>query len=390
MKKLTLGFILSVGTAVALWFFVHSLASLRVKAMLGNAEARYRIGKAYENNGGTTHDYVMAVKWYREAADQGQVWAQVNLGNLYERGQGIAKDYAEAMVLYDKAAEQGDPTGQHNLGTMYYNGEGVPKSYEKAAMLYRKAADQGDTDSEATLGDMYELGLGVMQDHTKSVMWYEKAAEQGHAKAQYALFRAYFSGSGVPKDDAKAAIWCRKAADLGYPDAQITLGEMYQNGQGVPQDLGEAYFWLDLGTSARQSGNFQINASKRHEEIADSLTKDQLAQLQDRIRRWHSIHPANSEFVSGTPSEPVYYSVSKLGSDDPPPSLGQKNDLGGEVTVVKTERQNITLSSWTPRIFVRNNSSHTVYGVDVPVTTTNGSGCCRNAGVHCFLPSLLT
>jgi TPR repeat protein len=318
MKKLALGFILVAGTTVGLWLFLRPAASLRVKAILGNAEAQYRVGKAYENDGGTTHDYVMAAKWYRKAADQGHPWAQVNLGDLYESGKGVAKDYVEAIALYDKAAEQGDLTGQHNLGTMYNNGEGVPKSYEKAAMWYRKAADQGDPDSQQNLGKMYEYGTGVSKDYTKSAMWYQKAGEQGNVLAQYGLFRAYYVGQGVPKDVAEAAVWCRKAADLGYPDAQITLGEMYQNGQGVPQDLGEAYFWLDLGTSARQSGDFQINASRRHEEIADSLTKDQLTQLQDRIRRWHSIHPANPEFALETPGKATYYPFSPTGTSDSP------------------------------------------------------------------------
>ena len=48
------------------------------------------------------------MKWYRKAAEQGQVDAQYNLGSFYRKGWGVPKDYAEAVKWYRKAAEQGD------------------------------------------------------------------------------------------------------------------------------------------------------------------------------------------------------------------------------------------------------------------------------------------
>ena len=34
-------------------------------------------------------------------------------------GQGVPQDYAEAVKWYRKAAEQGDVNAQHNIGLMY-------------------------------------------------------------------------------------------------------------------------------------------------------------------------------------------------------------------------------------------------------------------------------
>ena len=57
---------------------------------------------------GVAKDVYEAVKWYRLAADQGNVIAQYNLGVCYANGTGVAKNDAEAVKWYKKAAAQGD------------------------------------------------------------------------------------------------------------------------------------------------------------------------------------------------------------------------------------------------------------------------------------------
>lgn len=77
-----------------------------------------------------------AAKWYREAADHGDIEAKAqlgfmfnSLGILYESGRGVSQDYAEAAVWYRRAADRGQPAAQCNLGLMYANGRGVPQDY---------------------------------------------------------------------------------------------------------------------------------------------------------------------------------------------------------------------------------------------------------------------
>ena len=70
-------------------------------------------------------NYKKAVKWYRQAAEQGVVEAQYNLGFMYVKGQGVAQDYKTAIKWYSQAAEQGDAKAQYILGLTYGLGKGV-------------------------------------------------------------------------------------------------------------------------------------------------------------------------------------------------------------------------------------------------------------------------
>ena len=72
--------------------------------------------------------------------------AQYNLGTMYDLGQGVPQDHAEALKWYRLAAEQGDMNAQFNLGGVYYNGRGVPQDYAEAHMWFNIAAANGYKD----------------------------------------------------------------------------------------------------------------------------------------------------------------------------------------------------------------------------------------------------
>ena len=119
------------------------------------------------------------MKWYRLAAEQGNVGAQRSLGFKYALGQGIWEDDREAVKWWRLAAKQGDASAQSMLGGMYYEGRGVPDDYRKAARWYRKAAEQGDASAQARLGFMYARGEGVGKNYVKAYAWASLAAAQG-------------------------------------------------------------------------------------------------------------------------------------------------------------------------------------------------------------------
>jgi len=52
---------------------------------------------------GVVKNPVEAVKWYRKAAEQGNVDAQLNLGICYYRGEGVLRDHVEAYAYYNIA-----------------------------------------------------------------------------------------------------------------------------------------------------------------------------------------------------------------------------------------------------------------------------------------------
>ena len=97
---------------------------------------------------------------------------------MYANGHGVPQDYAEAVRWYREAANQGYAEAQYNLGVMYGKGEGVPQDHAEAVRWYRKAAAQGDADAQHNLGLMYFIGEGMLRDLTQAYMWYDLASSR--------------------------------------------------------------------------------------------------------------------------------------------------------------------------------------------------------------------
>ena len=91
----------------------------------------------------------------------------------------------------------------------------------------------------------------------------------------------YANGEGVPRDDAEAVQWYRLAAEQGIASAQFNLGVMYANGEGVPQDYVSAHMWLNLAAATGDE-----DARKARENVAASMTREQIAEAQARAREW--------------------------------------------------------------------------------------------------------
>ena len=85
----------------------------------------YKTGLMYAKGDGVTQDYSEALKWFREAADQGNSDAQRQLGLMYYDGIGVSKDYGEAFKWLQKAASQGHANAQYHIGWMYRFGKGT-------------------------------------------------------------------------------------------------------------------------------------------------------------------------------------------------------------------------------------------------------------------------
>ena len=215
----------------------------RQAAEQGYARGQVSLGGMYESGRGVVKDEAEALRWYRQAAERGHAPGQEKLASMYEEGRGVAKDEAEAVRWYRKAAEQGYAPGQNNLGVMYEDGRGVAKNEAEAAIWYRKAAQQGHAPGQSNLGIMYSYGRGVSKDDGEAVKWYRQAAEQGLATGQYNLGFMYERGRGVTRNDREAVKWYRLAAEQGYVLGQYNLAFMYEKGRGVARDDREAAAW---------------------------------------------------------------------------------------------------------------------------------------------------
>lgn len=132
-------------------------------------------------------NFTEAVKWYKKAAEQGDIEAQYMLGMCCYDGVGIKKDYVEAVKWYRIAAERGHVDAQYNLATCYHKGIGAQQNDVQAVQWYKKAAEQNDVDAQYNLGICYDMGIGVKQNYVEAVMWYQKAAKQGDNDARKRL-----------------------------------------------------------------------------------------------------------------------------------------------------------------------------------------------------------
>jgi len=64
----------------------------------------WTLGCLYADGQGVAQDYLAALKWYRIAAEQGEVWSQFNVGRLYMNGYGVRQDYKQAYFWFGLAA----------------------------------------------------------------------------------------------------------------------------------------------------------------------------------------------------------------------------------------------------------------------------------------------
>ena len=209
--------------------------------------------------------------------------AQFNLGEMYQYGQGVPQDYKEAEKWYRLAAEQGNLDAQIRLAFGYYFGEGIPRDHEEAAKWYRLAADQGDETGQFWLGFICEMATvsprttrtprsGIVWRRNRETQWRNGASAGCMSEAKVS-----------PQDYKEALKWYRRAAEQGHEDAQYRLGIMYEAGQGVPQDYIQAHTWFNLA-GARLPG--EVDGVKNRHIVAAKMTPDQIAEAQRLAREW--------------------------------------------------------------------------------------------------------
>jgi uncharacterized protein len=191
-------------------------------------------------------DFATALKLARPLAEAGDARALSILGLLhYYGGRGVMPDYQEAAKWFRRAADQGDVAAPLYLGIMFAGGQGVPQDHAEAAKWFRRAADQGDAAAPLYLGIMFAGGQGVPQDHAEAAKWFRRAADHGNAEAMYNLGLAYATGLGVSLDNVSAHMWLNLAA-AHFPafDARSRSDAIYARddvaGKMTPEQVAEA------------------------------------------------------------------------------------------------------------------------------------------------------
>lgn len=115
--------------------WLSDVSAERAKAMAGDPEAQWKLGRAYLDGLGVKQSLDMAKYWFHKSADQNYSNAENDLGNIATK----AGNFDQAIEWFNKAIAQGNKAAMANMAEMYEKGVGVPQDPAKAKYLYDKA-----------------------------------------------------------------------------------------------------------------------------------------------------------------------------------------------------------------------------------------------------------
>jgi TPR repeat protein len=244
----------TIGVASIFVLHIEPTTLLRLRALLGNADAQFQMGE--RNLNGTPddpkQDLVKAVFWLGRASQNGDPRAQHDLALLFQQGAGVPKDPVKAAYWYQKASNQGLIESTTNLATLYLNGEGVPRDKARAIELFQEAANRGATPAIRWLGESCWYGDYLPLDEGKAIHWFKQGANQADMTCIYFLGVANATGRGTAQDKEMAngcfkvstPVIRQSAEEHGDISCQQILGEMYLHGYGLSADRDQGLFWL--------------------------------------------------------------------------------------------------------------------------------------------------
>lgn len=136
-------------------------------AHMGDGDACFELGRAYELGLGVPALEKEAARWMTLAAEQDVCDALVRLGQMRLLGIGVERDAEEAFRLFSRAADQGNIPGVYQRGLCYLHGYGVMKDPIHAVEYLHTAARLQYTPALYNLALLYRDGIGVERNsHT--------------------------------------------------------------------------------------------------------------------------------------------------------------------------------------------------------------------------------
>jgi TPR repeat protein len=120
-----------------------ALRWFRLAAQQGNLDATNMVGRCYELGWGTEADPAAAAHWYGLAAAKSHDWAQFNLAALILARTDEATEVRRALSLLVASARAGNPKAMNMLGHCREQGWAGPGKQRAAALWFRWAAERG-------------------------------------------------------------------------------------------------------------------------------------------------------------------------------------------------------------------------------------------------------
>lgn len=220
-----------------------------------------------------SHSQRRAARYIKFAADQGNVHAIARYGQLlYDGSQfgmnrkivykyramrsnnyGVKRNRREAARYFKMAADLGDVKSMRKYRSMLYDGDGIEKDRKTAASYYKIDADQGDVASISQYATMLYLGDGVDKDLNEAVRYFKLAVDKGDRFAIRMFAYLYQTGNGVELNLKEAMNFYKLAAELGDDVSVKQIVKLIDIGCGIYMTKMEIEKYREMAARIRKT-----------------------------------------------------------------------------------------------------------------------------------------
>ena len=265
--------------AIAAFFYLNADSKsintdqLAEKARSGDTASQYDLALEYFFGRNRTVNPVLALYWFRRAADAGHVESQYNAARCFERGWGCRRSMGMALNYYIKAKENNLPEAKLRYAELLYLGHPAEenefgkfpalKADKFAALeLMRETAKTSDA-AKLTLIKHLFMDAPQHGQELRSRLKHYAATPSPHPEMLLLYSSCLRSGIGGEVDIQTGTAILKRAADAGNLEALAQLAEAMELGIGVPYDPQEA---LKLTQLAAKKGNQRamVNLGNAH------------------------------------------------------------------------------------------------------------------------------
>ena len=145
------------------------------------------------------------------AADNRDAQASFILGSILLDKKPRGSHAAQAVKYFKEAAQEGFVDAQYLLALLYDQGMGVPEDKQQALQWGLLAAAQGHIPAMYASAVWLERGYNQKPEPVIALSFYEQAAAKGHTNAMRSLIAIYSEGSNdIPRNKERADFWIKQ------------------------------------------------------------------------------------------------------------------------------------------------------------------------------------
>lgn len=152
----------------------HSMSAIMIARMYENG-----VKASNDSDFSLKKDESAATKYYKMAADSGDVSSMVKISLRAEEGIGMKKDPKMAVKYVKVASRYGDMHAMFKLGSFLFKGiYGLKKDQKKGADLIKNAADKGFPDAQILYAKILKKGADGVPKNKEESLRYEKLGKK--------------------------------------------------------------------------------------------------------------------------------------------------------------------------------------------------------------------